>query len=64
MGLETVFGVCTVSVIIFFDVMPRKKHFTNYVNGFYRILGISVMLRNYYFLLPGSTNKEFILLGI
>ncbi len=50
MGLEKVFGIYSVSIIVFFDAMPRKKHFTNFVIGFYIMLGISMTLRNYYFL--------------
>ena len=64
MGSEKVFGIYNVGIIIFFNARPRKKHFTNFVNGFYRILGISMVLRNYYFLLSGSANEGFILLGI
>lgn len=57
MGSEKVFGIYNVGIIIFFNARPRKKHFTNFVNGFYRILGISMVLRNYYFLLSGSANE-------
>jgi hypothetical protein len=64
MGSEKVFGICNVGIIIFFNAMPGKKRFTNFVIGFYRILGISMVLRSYCFLLSRLANKEFVLLGI
>lgn len=64
MGSEKVFGIYNVGIIVFFNAMPRKKRFTNFVIGFYRILGIGMALRNYCFLLSRSTDKEFVLLGI
>jgi hypothetical protein len=63
-GSEKVFGSHNVSIIIFFNALPGKKRFTNFVIGFYRMLVISMTLRNYYFLLSRSTNKELILVGI
>jgi hypothetical protein len=63
MGSEKVFGIYNVGIIVFFNAMPKKR-FTNFVIGFYRIMGIGMALRNYYFLLSRSTDKEFVLLGI
>jgi hypothetical protein len=65
MGSEKVFGIYNFGIVIFSNAMPGKKSFANFVTGFYRMLGISMALRNCCFLLSGSTNnKEFIILGI
>ena len=64
MGSEKVFGIYNFGIIIFFNAMPGKKSFTNFVIGLYRMLGINMTLRKCCFLLSGSTNKEFIILGI
>ena len=64
MGSEKVFGIYNFGIIIFSNAMPGKKRFTNFVIGFHRMLGISMTLRNCCFLLSGSTNKGFIILGI
>lgn len=57
-GSEKVFGIYNFGiVIIFFNAMPGKKRFTNFVIGFYRMLGISMTLQNCCFLLSGSTTR-------
>ena len=61
---EKVSGIYNVGIIIFFNTMPGKKRFTNFVIGFCRILGIRMALRNYCFLLPRSANKGFVLPGV
>ena len=64
-GSEKVFGIYNVDIIIFFNAMPGKKRFANFLIGFYRKPGISIALRNYCFLLPRSANnKGFVLPGI
>jgi len=64
MGSEEVFGIYNVGITVFFNAMQRKRRFTNFLIGLYGALGISMTLRYYYFLLSGSTDKGFILLGV
>ena len=65
MGSEKVFGIYNFGIIIFFNAMPGKKRFTNFVVGFYRKPGTSIALRNYCFLLfRPVNNKGFVLPGI